>query len=432
MPRTSRRVTVHSLTLREVEVVRVVDLTPGMRRITLGDGQLRVRDGAGTATTTLLRGLPEPDSFAARRTPSDRAPRSTNSYLQAPTAPSPPEEQKKSPSMTMTSLLRRRGAALAGATLSAALVLTGCGSSSDAPGDTTGAMRSFEADNGTIEIPADPQRIVAIGSAPIYLSLGVEPVGLGPKATESELAWLPPEAKQVNDAAVDVGDEVDYEKVASLEPDLIVIYDPAHVWEGGKYNEERFQSIAPTIYIELSNTNWKAQTERLANAVGEVGTFEDGKARYDTLVTEINSEYSELLTSTTFMVLNRWGGKFTPEAGVLNMEYPGSYCTTYAEDAGLEIVPEAPADGDISVELSIEQLSDTVADADVIIYPLGADGAVTPEFAPVLETNIWQSIPQTNEGRALGVQCDRTSTYSSKIVNLESLKEALGTLPAAG
>jgi iron complex transport system substrate-binding protein len=73
-----------------------------------------------------------------------------------------------------------------------------------------------------------------------------------------------------------------------------------------------------------------------------------------------------------------------------------------------------------------------VAAADVIIYPLGADGAVTPEFAPVLETNIWQSIPQTNEGRALGVQCDRTSTYSSKIVNLESLKEALGTLPAAG
>jgi hypothetical protein len=55
MPRTSRRVTVHSLTLREIEVVRVVDLTPGMRRITLGDGQLRVRNGAGTGTTTLLR-----------------------------------------------------------------------------------------------------------------------------------------------------------------------------------------------------------------------------------------------------------------------------------------------------------------------------------------------------------------------------------------
>jgi len=41
MPKTSRRITVHPLTLREVEVVRVRDLTPGMRRITLAGAQLR-------------------------------------------------------------------------------------------------------------------------------------------------------------------------------------------------------------------------------------------------------------------------------------------------------------------------------------------------------------------------------------------------------
>ncbi|GAA2274551.1 hypothetical protein GCM10009853_030670 [Glycomyces scopariae] len=41
MPKTSRRLTVHALTLREAEVVRVRDLTPGMRRITLGGDQLR-------------------------------------------------------------------------------------------------------------------------------------------------------------------------------------------------------------------------------------------------------------------------------------------------------------------------------------------------------------------------------------------------------
>ena len=41
MPKTSRRLTVHPVTLREVEVVRVADLTPGMRRITLAGAQLR-------------------------------------------------------------------------------------------------------------------------------------------------------------------------------------------------------------------------------------------------------------------------------------------------------------------------------------------------------------------------------------------------------
>ncbi|MCX4564049.1 SIP domain-containing protein [Streptomyces sp. GTA36] len=41
MPKTSRRLTVHSPTLREVDVVRTVDITPGMRRVTLGGEQLR-------------------------------------------------------------------------------------------------------------------------------------------------------------------------------------------------------------------------------------------------------------------------------------------------------------------------------------------------------------------------------------------------------
>jgi iron complex transport system substrate-binding protein len=207
---------------------------------------------------------------------------------------------------------------------------------------------------------------------------------------------------------------------------------PEHVLEGDKYNEETLTSIAPTIYIELSNANWKTQVERLADALNAVDALEAGRAEYDALVAEIKDEYAELLGSTTFMVLQRWGGDFTPEAGTLNMEYPGSYCTAYAEDAGLDIIPEAPADGTLDMELSMEKLSDTVADADVIIYPLEADGSVKPEFAPVLETNIWKSIPQVEEGRALGVQCNRTATYASKVPNLESLKEALGTLPEAG
>ncbi|MEV0383456.1 siderophore-interacting protein [Nonomuraea sp. NPDC050643] len=40
MPKTSRRLTVHPPTLREVEVVRTVDITPGMRRVTLSGEQL--------------------------------------------------------------------------------------------------------------------------------------------------------------------------------------------------------------------------------------------------------------------------------------------------------------------------------------------------------------------------------------------------------
>lgn len=52
MPKTSRRITVRPLTLREVEVARIVDLTPEMRRITLAGGQLR--------EFTSVEGFPQP------------------------------------------------------------------------------------------------------------------------------------------------------------------------------------------------------------------------------------------------------------------------------------------------------------------------------------------------------------------------------------
>lgn len=52
MPKTSRGITVHPLSLREVEVVRVTDVTPGMRRITLAGAQL--------SEFTSANGFPQP------------------------------------------------------------------------------------------------------------------------------------------------------------------------------------------------------------------------------------------------------------------------------------------------------------------------------------------------------------------------------------
>lgn len=327
-----------------------------------------------------------------------------------------------------TAPLRRSSAALATVLLSAVLVLAACGSDADTD-KTAGETRSFKADNGTVEIPVAPQRIVALGSALTYLSLGVEPVGLGPKASEADLPWLSAEEKRANDAAVDVGDPVDYEKVASLKPDLIVVSEPEHVLEGDKYDEERLQSIAPTVYFEVENSRWKTQTERLADAAGALDTMKEGKAKYDALIAEIQDQYGDLLDSTTFSFLNNWTGS----AGEFAVEYAHSYCTAYATEAGLEILPKPPSeelDGP-GPSQSIEGLSDIAAGVDVLVYPLGADGEVNPKFKPIMGTNVWKSLPQVKDGGALGVRCNTGPTYASKIGNLASLKEALRTLPEA-
>lgn len=328
-----------------------------------------------------------------------------------------------------TTPLRRKTTTLTAVLLSAVLVLTACGSDADADKTAAGETRSFKADNGTVEIPVDPQRIVALGSALPYLSLGVEPVGLGPKASEADLPWLSAEEKRANDAAADVGDPVDYEKVAGLEPDLVIVSEPEHVLEGDKYDEERLQSIAPTVYFEVENSRWMIQTERLADAAGALETMKEGKAKYGALVAEIQNEYGDVLDSTTFSFLNSWTGS----AGEFAVEYAHSYCTAYATEAGLKVLPEPPSeelDGP-GPSQSIEGLSDVAADVDVLVYPLGADGEVNPKFKPVMATNVWKSLPQVKDGQALGVRCNTGPTYASKIGNLTSLKEALGALPQA-
>ncbi|MFJ6982056.1 MULTISPECIES: SIP domain-containing protein [unclassified Streptomyces] len=59
MPKTSRRLTVHPPTLRAVEVVRITDVTPGMRRITLGGAQV----GAFTTANGVARPAFASDGF---------------------------------------------------------------------------------------------------------------------------------------------------------------------------------------------------------------------------------------------------------------------------------------------------------------------------------------------------------------------------------
>lgn len=326
-----------------------------------------------------------------------------------------------------TTPLRRRGAALSAALLSAALVLTSCGSDSDDPetGATSRETRSFEADNGTIEIPADPQRIIGIQrGASNLLEYGIEPVGLGQFNEDPD--WLSPEERAVYDATPQVADwsTVDYEEIASLEPDLILISTPDFLWEEN-WDDERLQSIAPTVYIETSNENWKVQEERIADAIGQADAFNARKAEYDGLVEELGTKYAGVLESETMVSINRYGGA---EDGEFQIEDPLFYCTTFGTELGISFPVLSDSTG-AGTFVSMEQIGD-LAQYDVVLYPQGPDGGPKEELLPVVESNSWQALPQVASGRALSVTCTGGLSYPDGITYLESLDEALSTLPA--
>ncbi|OLT51888.1 hypothetical protein BJF89_05370 [Corynebacterium sp. CNJ-954] len=173
-------------------------------------------------------------------------------------------------------------------------------------------------------------------------------------------------------------------------------------------------------------SEWQAQSERLADAVDELDNFNEAKSEYSALVDDVQSEFGDLLESTDFTFLNSWSGS---TGGEFAVEYAHSYCSAYASDAGLNIVPTSP-DGEDGpgASQSIETLHDTVKDSDVLIYPLGPDGKVKPEFAPVLDDALWRSLPQVIDNKAFGVQCNQGVTYDDQLGNMKSLKKALEQL----
>lgn len=325
-----------------------------------------------------------------------------------------------------TTPLRRRGAALAAALLSTTLVLTACGSDggdADDTGDATAETRSVTAENGTIEIPADPQRVVTIGNTTMpFIDLGGEPAGVT-ETSASELVSIPAEQKEAYEAAVNVGsEEIDLEKLASLEPDLILVQFHSSDWDDVG---TQLESIAPTVYWGL-DTEWKAFSDAIAEAGNLTEGLNEQKAEFEEKVTGIQERYGEIIDGTSFVDVSRgdWN-----DPGAFYIADIG--CSEIArDDLGLDLPEAAEGEDPLAyTSLPFEQIS-SLAEYDVITYPVDAESQPTEPFKVVVESNTWQALPAVTSGHALGVFCPGNNSYGPVLQYLGSLDSALATLPA--
>ncbi|WP_433220980.1 ABC transporter substrate-binding protein [Dactylosporangium sp. CS-047395] len=319
---------------------------------------------------------------------------------------------------------QRRGAAVAAAFVSAALVLTGCGNGdgddkADNPASTT---RTVKADNGTIQVPADPQRVVTIGNTGLpFVDMGGKPVGVT-KVRDSELGLLPADQRATFEKATNLGDEVDLEKLAGLKPDLILVQIPDAEF---KEIETKLGSVAPTVFWGL-DTEWKALADGLAAAGNVTEALGRQKAEYDGHITKVKQQYSAVVASTKFVNVDRYASS---DPGTFVIADIG--CVEIAQDdLGLNFPKAADgADPLAYTALPFEQLAG-LAKYDVITYPVDAAGKPTTTFAPVVETNTWKALPAATSGRAIGVFCPGNNSYGAVNRYLDSLDRALASLPA--
>lgn len=325
--------------------------------------------------------------------------------------------------LTRRPLVRR--AAAVGSALALGLSLVACGGGDDEASDAE--MRTFEADNGEVEIPADPQRVIATGYAvPALLEADADLVGISEWSrgvnlmTDDDLATYEDLEKVAGETAA----STNYEAIANLDPDLIVIGVPQPALVD--IDMERLEGVAPVVVIGPTRPDkWRELTQRQSDAAGVIGSYDEAKATYEARAAELAATFAPVLEGQEFGHL---GGYGDVSAGNFQREFAGSWGTNVAGDVGVDYYGEVadPQGGssDVSEYPSIEELPESLGDADWITYTVQDDGTPSEAVQYVLDSELWQGLPAVRAGHVIPLRYTEAATYTSALTTLDGIDEA--------
>ncbi|MEU6995404.1 ABC transporter substrate-binding protein [Streptomyces sp. NPDC046465] len=159
------------------------------------------------------------------------------------------------------------------AVLSGVLLLAGCGAGDDkndaeggAKGKSADTRTVTDADGKSVRVPTDPKKVVTLSEPTLdaALALGVQPIGAtagrGQQGISTYLADKAGKAEVVASVA-----EPDLEKLAALQPDLILLDETV----GAKRVVDKLKFIAPTVVTAKLNEDWKKSFTATADALGK-------------------------------------------------------------------------------------------------------------------------------------------------------------------
>jgi iron complex transport system substrate-binding protein len=197
--------------------------------------------------------------------------------------------------------------------IAATLALTACGSDEQAPPATAAkpAAAAFPVTilhaRGSTTIESAPKRIVTVGYTDheTLLALGIKPVGAMDWFGErpyGKWPWEAPAWGGDKPEIVNPGQELNYEKIAALAPDLIIgVYADLDADAYGKLSQ-----IAPTVAQAKSARPYTTPWQDMARTIGRaVGRLPDVDARIDAIESrfaQIRKEHPEFAEQTAVVV----------------------------------------------------------------------------------------------------------------------------------
>lgn len=312
-----------------------------------------------------------------------------------------------------------------------ALSLVACGSSE--PPTSAAETRAFAADNGSVTIPKDPQRVVATGYAvPALIEADAALVGIStwqrgiPMMSADDRATY----EKLDKVAAETADSTDYEKIALAKPDLIVIGVPAPAL--GDIDLRRLEAIAPVVAIGPTTPSaWRELSRRQADAAGRSAKFDEARRAYEERAAALKAKYATALQGVRFAHI---GGYGQVDKGSFQREFAGSWGTNIASDVGVNYYGQVKKKGggalDVSEQPSIELLPESLAGAGAVTYTLEPDGSVGEAVQYVLDSPLWKSLPAVKAGKVYPVRYTQAATYESALQTLDSLDRAFAPMLA--
>ncbi|MDN5696678.1 MAG: iron-siderophore ABC transporter substrate-binding protein [Rubrobacter sp.] len=284
------------------------------------------------------------------------------------------------------------------ATIFASLSLTACGGgggsesgdSGNGEGGGGGDTRTIEHAAGTTEIQGEPENVVVLdtGELDSAMTLGVTPVG----ATEVVAGEGFPDYLEGTEDIEPVGaiSEANIEKIATLEPDLIL---SSELRDEGNYEE--LSEIAPTVFTESTGEPWRENFELHAEALGKQDEAEEVVSDYESRLEEFKNEVPEP----------------RPEASVVRFTGPGdtriyqkeSFIGTVLEQAGVPR-PEPQDVDDFAIE-DVSQEAIPQMDGDVIFTTFYGDEQDT-DASDFTSDELWQELDAVQNDRVYEVSDD--------------------------
>lgn len=294
-------------------------------------------------------------------------------------------------------------------TLMTVIGLMGCSSDTDEKdGSSDHKTEGFtpvtiETKFGKVEIKEHPKRIVALGwgDAETALALGMEPVGASDWLEfggEGVGPWLKGAYKKPPTMLGTM--ELDYEQIASLEPDLILDVRSS----GDQERYSRLSEIAPTIGVPKGGDNYlttyQQQVQMISKALGKEKEGEQ-------LLKEINDAFEKAKKEYP-----QFAGK-TVAVGAYTSEGWGAYVSgdvrvDFMSRLGFKNKKEIDeqADDEFYIDVADEQLELLNADLTVVL-PIFVDKK------EVTDNALYQKIPSVVDGRSIIIEGDVSNAFSA-------------------